>query len=508
MANRHRPASGKPARHLAAVPDDPQPPLWDIAELSRLAYLRRLANETGQPAEAIRLIETAATADDALASLVAAGLMPGGAQSLDDLLSWFAPLLEPGCDQITAEIAASQLVAEMRRSAPAGTDVAEPLLTVIADAADDRRDEAVAMLRALGAVGPAEVRSAASAAAARMVAAGQPDVPWAGLLGTPQPGRCFGYEDIHGEQRSVVVTFSYGSTRHALVTLIDCVLGGVKDLYVCDYSDRWRAQYRAAGQQPDTRYRDLDRAAARALLDDALARPACPVERGQAENVATYLELLRARVALLPAARPARPERRATASRTRSSRNIHRLKVTLRGSKPPIWRRFEVPSDISLQRLHSVIQVGFGWQDCHLHVFETVAGHYGTRDPDLEYIRSDASKRLSAVADWPGDHVGYEYDFGDGWRHVVTVEAVQAAEPGVAYPCCTAGKRACPPEDCGGLTGYYQMLAVLADPGQEDHRAMLEWLGIPSAAEFDPDYVDLDAVNDGLSGIARVLVRT
>jgi Plasmid pRiA4b ORF-3-like protein len=508
MANRHRPAAGRPARHLAVVPDESQPALWDIAEMSRLAYLRRLASETGQPDEAIRMVEVAATVDDALESLVAAGLMPGGEQSLDDLLAWFAPLLERGCDHVTAEIAASQFVGEMRRLAPADKDVTEPLLSLIADAAADRRGGAVAMLLALAAVGPADARSAASAAVARMADAERPDLPWADGLGSPKPGRCFGYEDVYGEQRSLVLTFSYGSKRHALVTLIDDALGGgVKDLYVCDYSDRLRTEYHAVGRDPEVRYRDYDLSEARAILEGALARPACPAERDQIEGVADNLELLQARLALLPAPSSARRELSGTTARTRSRRNIHRLKVTLRGSKPPIWRRFEVPSDISLRDLHTVVQIGFGWQDRHLHVFETTAGHFGTRDPDFDDVRSDAGKRLSAVADWPGDHFGYSYDFGDGWRHLVVVEAVQQAEPGVAYPRCTAGKRACPPEDCGGLTGYYRMLAVLADPGHKDHRARLAWLGIASAAEFDPGYVDLDAVNEVLSGIARVLVR-
>lgn len=508
MPKRFAPGSGKPPRHLVAVPDDSQPPLWDTAELSRLAYLRRLASETGQPTEAIRLIEAAPTAEDALESLLAAGLLAGVEQSLDDVLSWFAPLLEPDCDQVTAEVAASQFIAELRRSAPAGANVAEPLLALVAAAAGDRRDEALAMLRALAAVGPAEVRLAASTAAAQMVADGRPDVPWGGGLGAPKPGRCFGYEDSYGEQRSLVVTFSYGQRTHALVTLIDYALGGgVKDVYVCDYSGRLRTQYRAIGRDRGVRYRDYDGVVARAILEDALARPACPVERDQLDGVEDNTELLRARLALLPRAGQDQPEHGTSTARTRSPRNIHRIKVTLRGSKPPIWRRFEVPSDISLQRLHAVIQAGFGWQDCHLHVFETTAGHYGMRDPELEYIRSDAGKRLSAVADWPGDHFDYEYDFGDSWRHAVAVEAVQPAEPGVAYPRCTAGKRACPPEGCGGISGYYRLLAVLSDSGHEDHRATVAWLGLASAADFDRDQFDLDAVNHELSRTARVLVR-
>ena len=512
MANR-RSGSGNRARHLVAVPDHPQPPLWDTAELRRLAALRRLAVETGQPAEVIRVIDAAATAEDALDALLMADLMPGTERSVDGVLSWFAPLLEPDCDQVTAEVAGSQFVAEMRQWSPDGTDVVTPLLALVEEVAGNQRGEALAMLRALGAVGPGVVRTAALAAAARMVAAAGADMPWASGLGAPKPGRCFGYEDVYGEQRSLVLPFSYGRRWHAIVLVIDYLLGGgLKDLYVCDYSARLRARYRAAGRDSDVRYREYDGAVARMIVSDALARPPCPVEPDQAGRVADYAELLRARVAVLPLADPASRSHPGadgrTAARKQTPRNIHRLKVTLRGSKPPIWRRFEVPSDISLHRLHTVIQAGFGWQDCHLHVFETAAGQYGIRDPDVPEVRSDAGKRLSAVADWPGDHFEYEYDFGDSWRHAVTVEAVQQAEPGVAYPRCTGGKRAGPPEDCGGMPGYYRMLAVLADPHDAAHHARLACLGLSSAADFDPDRFEVGVVNEDLSGIARILVRT
>ncbi len=508
MANQRRPGPGKRARHLVAVPDDAQPPLWDTAELKRLAALRRLAVATDQPTEAVLMIDGASTADDALDSLVAAGLMPGVDRSVDGVLSWFAPLLEPGCDQLTAELAGSQFVAEMRRWSPPGADVVTPLLALVENVAGDRRGEAFAMLRALGAVSPPAVRAAASAAANRMTAAGAADMPWASGLGAPKPRRCFGYEDIYGEQLSLVLPFAYGRHHHAIVVVIDFVAGGgLKDVFVCDYSEQLRAQYRAAGQDPEVRYRDYTGVAARTVITEALARPVCPAESAQAEHVADYLELLRARVTLLPATSAARPEPNTSAARTRSPRNIHRIKVTLRGSKPPVWRRFEVPSDISLRRLHGVIQAGFGWQDLHLHVFDTTAGQFGIRDPDEPDVRSDASRRLSSVADWPGDHFEYEYDFGDSWRHVVSVEAVHPAEPGVAYPRCTAGKRACPPEDCGGISGYNRMLRVLSDPHHEDHQARLTWLGVSSAAEFDPERFDPDVVNDRLSGTARVLAR-
>jgi hypothetical protein len=180
--------------------------------------------------------------------------------------------------------------------------------------------------------------------------------------------------------------------------------------------------------------------------------------------------------------------------------------VTLRGAKPPIWRRLEVPSDTTLYTLHRVIQASFDWQDYHLHVFETTVGRYGTPDPDgMADNFNDAYKKLSAVADWPGDRVRYTYDFGDNWELDIVVEAVQPAEPGVAYPQCTGGRRAAPPEDCGGVWGYATLLNVLANPKHEEHEAYLEWLGFETAAEFDPDTFDIHVVNNDLT--RRVLIR-
>jgi len=495
VARTRRQGSG--GRHLSAVPD-PQPALWQAEELARLAQLRKLALDTDAPAEAIRLLETAATADEAVTRLTEAGLMPTEQESLDGLLSWFAPLLEPGRDQLDAEVAGSQFIAELRRIAPAGLDV---LADVAGQLTDHGSPEALAMMRVLAAIGPDEVRLLAANAARGMALRGQADLPWARDLGRPRPGHCFGYQDIYGEQRSVVITFSYGRKKHALVVLIDYLLGGgIKDCYAVDYAESLRTDYRSISSDPELRFSDLDGAAARALLEAALSREPCPVAPDQIRDVEDYIELLRARVALLPGGADRPPARRAVA------RNIHRLKVTLRDTKPPIWRRFEVPSDISLHRLHTVIQLGFGWQDYHLFVFETPVGRYGDYDPDLD-IRSAAKKKLSAVADWPGDRIRYEYDFGDSWEHDIVVEAVQPAEPGVAYPRCVAGRRACPPEDCGGVSGYYEMVSTLADPRRADHAELLRWLGIESAADFDPAKFDLGAAELEVSAIARILVK-
>lgn len=468
------------------MPEDPQPALWDSRELQRLARLRQLAVGTGAPEEAIRLIEGAATADEAVEELVTAGLMPSEPESFLGMLSWFTPLLEAGCDQVDAEICGAEFVGELRRASPADADVSEVLSDVLEHLIEYDSPEALAMARTLAAVGPPEVRSVAADTANRMALGGRTDMPWTAGLGRPRPGPCFGYADIYGDQRSIVLVFSYARKKHALVVLVDYLLGGgIKDCYLLDYTSRLRDYYRTIGADPELKFSDLDAGTAREVLDEALSRQPCPVEPDQIQDVENYIDLLRARVELLPRraapaqAKTTRAAATATAGaglgtrgkRAPAPRNVHRLKVTLRGAKPPIWRRFEVPSDSSLARLHTVIQLGFGWKDSHLYVFETPAGRYGSYDPELE-IRSAANKKLSAVADWPGDKIRYEYDFGDSREHDVVVEAVQPAQPGVAYPRCTGGKRAGPPED------------------------------------RDPDRFDLDAAQNALARISKVLIRS
>jgi hypothetical protein len=517
-----RPASvGKPVRHLHAVRDDAQAALWDSRELERLARLRQLAIATGAPSEAIRVIDKAATADEAIAMLTEAGLMPTEADADEGLLSWFAPLLEPGCEPLEAEVCGAEFIGELRRAAPPNLDVADVLADIISDFAAQRSAEVLAMMRVLAAVAPARLQTMAGHAAARMVQDGLEDMPWAADLGWPVLGRCFGYTDVYGEQRTMVLTFSYGRRVHALVVLIDYLLGGgIKDCYVADYTDSVRREYQRIGRDPDIIYSDLDPGEARAILTRCLSCEPCPAEPDQVKNVENYIDLVLARVAALPAhARSAgRSRKEVAASRTAAratrvsarppsrGRNIHRLKVSLRGAKPPIWRRFEVPSHITLERLHRVIQASFGWQDYHLHVFETTAGRYGTPDPDGDADNfNDAYKKLSAVADWPGDRLRYVYDFGDYWELDIVVEAVLLAESGVAYPRCTGGRRAGPPEDCGGVWGYADMLNVLANPEHEEHGARLAWLGIDAAAQYHPGAFDLHVVNLDLS--RRVLVK-
>lgn len=184
---------------------------------------------------------------------------------------------------------------------------------------------------------------------------------------------------------------------------------------------------------------------------------------------------------------------------TDSGDPIYQLKITLLGaSRPPVWRRLLVPARIRLDGLHSVIQAAMGWENYHMHVFSAGSAEYGLADPELNH-RDEHKKALKDLVKRPGNKIRYTYDFGDDWEHSIVLEEVLVAEPGMRYPVCVAGKGACPPEDCGGVGGYELLREVLADPTNEEHQEMVEWLGLGRASDFDATAFDIDEVNDALA---------
>ncbi|MGZ6565194.1 MAG: plasmid pRiA4b ORF-3 family protein [Solirubrobacteraceae bacterium] len=190
---------------------------------------------------------------------------------------------------------------------------------------------------------------------------------------------------------------------------------------------------------------------------------------------------------------------------SRAGTAVLQLKLSLRGvSKPPVWRRLLVPSDMRLGQLHNVIQTAMGWTDTHLHAFSTPYGDYGPPDPELDH-RDERTARLADFLLQPGDRIRYAYDFGDFWEHDIVLEKTLERDPDAQLPVCVAGKGGCPPEDCGGVWGYADLRATLADPASEEHSAMLEWLGLDSADEFDPAAFDMDETNDvlGMTSASR-----
>jgi hypothetical protein len=171
---------------------------------------------------------------------------------------------------------------------------------------------------------------------------------------------------------------------------------------------------------------------------------------------------------------------------------IYQLKITLRGSKPPIWRRVLVPGKFSLDKLHDVIQSAMGWTDSHLHQFNINGRFFGAPSPDdWDEVVKESSYSLEKVAPEEKCKFVYEYDFGDSWEHTIVVEKILPFEPGKVYPVCVKGNRACPPEDVGGVWGYVEFLDAINDPEHEEHDSYLEWVG----DDFDPEEFNLDIIN-------------
>ena len=182
------------------------------------------------------------------------------------------------------------------------------------------------------------------------------------------------------------------------------------------------------------------------------------------------------------------------------SGKLYQLMVTLAEIEPPIWRRLLVPSDISLPRLHDVLQVAMGWHDCHLHIFEIAGKSYGQIDPEDPWSMEMLDERkftLSEIVRRKGAAFGYTYDMDDDWLHEIRLEAILEPTPGASYPTCIEGERSGPPEDCGGPWGYEELLVALSGSDDPDHEELRDWVG----GSFDPEAFGLDEVNRRLGAL-------
>ena len=178
------------------------------------------------------------------------------------------------------------------------------------------------------------------------------------------------------------------------------------------------------------------------------------------------------------------------------------LLVVLSGSDPPIWRRIQVSGEISLSALHLVLQAVMGWENCHLHEFKIGKESYGSiaEGDDLfaTGIKTEKGIRLKHVLPQEARRFEYIYDFGDDWIHEITVEKIATPEDKAPLAVCLAGERACPPEDCGGIDGYYRNLQILKDPGHPDYEDIKPWMG-----RHDPERFDLDRANARLRRLTK-----
>jgi len=180
---------------------------------------------------------------------------------------------------------------------------------------------------------------------------------------------------------------------------------------------------------------------------------------------------------------------------------VYRLRVALLETTPPIWRRFVVPSGVTLHRLHLILQKVMGWTNSHLYSFKIGPDEYAMPDPDNELyelpFKNSKRVKLSQLLKKKGQIFQYVYDFGDNWTHQLVVEDIFPRDPFTIHLSCLGGERACPPEDCGGVHGYADLLRTISDPQHEDYLDMMTWLG----GYFDAEAFDIEAVNDRLGSM-------
>lgn len=460
---------------------------------------------------------------------------------VDDLVAGGAELLEAE-DSLEAELFAAGFVAAGEL---AGEGFAEALAEVIVPAvAQSGTPESLAVVLALAAVTDApEI----SDAARRLIDSGVPAPSWAADLRPPTlVGACRRFADPDGVASMLICSFGRSGEAHGFVVRVDHLdcdaavdvvlfpgeaLDQVVDTIQADAGAagltlltevldpaefRWQVEHALDARAVHDREADgpdvadlgdddgpgyhLLAALLRAWLRALPEPPRPPAAHG--DDDASPSAVIWAREQGIPAGAPRRggsaPKLPAKRKKSGPAAPVYQLKVSLRGAKPPIWRRLEVPADTGLAELHGIIQTAFGWHDSHMHVFETAYGQFGIADRELGH-RAEAPVTLEQVAPRAGDRLGYTYDFGDNWDHEIVVEKLLDRQPG-AYPRCTGGRRAAPLEDSGGIWGYEELVEVLSDPGHPEHDERLEWLGLESAAEFQPARFDAAEVTRALTG--------
>lgn len=198
------------------------------------------------------------------------------------------------------------------------------------------------------------------------------------------------------------------------------------------------------------------------------------------------------------------PAKRSKPARLRSAsprEGIYQLLIVLADSDPPIWRRIQVPGAFTLKSLHQAVQRAMDWEDSHLHEFRIGGRRYEPASLEAAFFDSKSLDEnralLPDVLPSAGMQFRYIYDFGDNWVHEIKVEKILMPEKGISYPRCVEGELACPPEDSGGIYGFFEKLEILKDPGHPDHEDIRDWMG-----RFDPAHFNCEAVNRSLRSLS------
>lgn len=168
---------------------------------------------------------------------------------------------------------------------------------------------------------------------------------------------------------------------------------------------------------------------------------------------------------------------------------VYQMKVTLKGIRPPVWRRIQVTSDMTLKVFHKTIQIIMDWEDEHLHGFIIKGLSYGTAEDGFGV--DEKKVRLNSLNLQEKDKFIYLYDFGDNWEHTILVEKILPMDEKTQYPICLMGKRSCPPEDSGGPWCYEELLDIIKNPHHPEYEDSVDCLG----EDFDPEWFEVEIIN-------------
>lgn len=184
----------------------------------------------------------------------------------------------------------------------------------------------------------------------------------------------------------------------------------------------------------------------------------------------------------------------------KETEEILQLKISLKNAKPPIWRRILIEKEFSFEDLHNVIQDVMGWGNAHLYEFSDPNIRIGEifehdNDDFFDNVKSDSA--TIAIGDYfqrLKQKITYTYDFGDSWDHQIIVEKFLKKDNNIDYPMCIKGKNNCPPEDCGGIWGFYNMLEIIQDENNPENKETIAWIG----EDYDFEYFNLEETNERL----------
>jgi len=186
--------------------------------------------------------------------------------------------------------------------------------------------------------------------------------------------------------------------------------------------------------------------------------------------------------------------------------NYYLLKVELTKIKPIIWRRILISDNTSLYQLHHIIQISFGWLNYHLYYFKLDQKQWGNIDlwendePDFK-ISNDRLIKVKDILNEDRPILNYLYDMGDSWSHSIKLEKIIKKDSAIEVPVCLDGERSSPPEDCGGMPGFYDLIETLKKPRSREYKEILEWLGY----KYDPELFEVEKINKNLKNLKKYI---